>query len=93
MNQYEGALSRLLVIMENYPELKSYATVQNLTDELAGTENRVAIARDRYNTQVRDWNILIKSFPKNLIAGVFGFTPKAFFEADKEAANAPKVEL
>lgn len=60
-SQYDGALSRLLVVMENYPELKSLQNVQALTDELAGTENRVAVARDRYNAQVKDWIALIIS--------------------------------
>jgi LemA protein len=92
-NQYEGALSRLLVVMENYPQLKSIESVQRLTDELAGTENRVAVARDRYNVVVGGYNVYIKRFPKNLIAGMFGFTVREFFKSDEEAKNAPTVNL
>jgi LemA protein len=91
--QYEGALARLLVVIENYPELKSYASVTALTDELAGTENRVLIARDRYNDQVKNWNVSIKSFPRNILAGMFGFSTKEFFNADEAAKTAPTVNL
>lgn len=92
-NQYEGALARLLVVMENYPQLKSIESVQRLTDELAGTENRVAIARDRYNNVVGTYNVYIKKFPKNLVAGMFGFGPKEFYKSDEEAKSAPVVNL
>ena len=92
-SQYEGALARLLVVMENYPVLKSYDTVTALTDELAGTENRVLVSRDRYNSAVKDWNISIKSFPRNLLAGLFGFSTKEFFNADEGAKTAPTVNL
>lgn len=92
-NQVEGALARLLVVMENYPQLKSDATVRGLTDELAGTENRIQISRQRYNEKVRGYNTSIKSFPRSILAGMFGFTPKPLFEADKEASAAPKVDL
>jgi len=92
-SQYEGALARLLVVMENYPVLKSYESVRTLTDELAGTENRVAVVRDRYNAEVRAWNVNIKRFPRNLIAGMFGFESKKFFESVEAAATAPTVNL
>lgn len=92
-NQVEGALARLLVVMENYPQLKSDVTVRGLTDELAGTENRIQISRQRYNEKVRGYNVSIKSFPRSILAGMFGFEPKTLFEADKEASAAPKVDL
>lgn len=91
--QYESALARLLVVMENYPQLKSDATVRGLTDELAGTENRVLVSRDRYNEQVRDYNVMIKRFPRNVLAGIFGFDAREFFQSDESASVAPKVEL
>lgn len=92
-NQFESALGRLLVIMENYPVLKSYESVRALTDELAGTENRILVARDRYNEQVRIWNTMIKVFPKNIIAGMFGFEAKVMFKSDEGASKAPNVDL
>jgi len=79
--------------MENYPVLKSDAAVQRLTDELAGTENRINIARDRYNQQVSGWNTTIKSFPQNLLAGMFGFQPREFYKSQQGAENAPTVNL
>ena len=92
-NQMEGALSRLLVVMENYPELKSNQTVQALMDELAGTENRVVVARDRYNVSVQTYNTSIKSFPTNIMAGMFGFTARPFFKSQEGADKAPTVNL
>jgi len=91
--QYEGALARLLVVMENYPQLKSIEAVQRLTDELAGTENRIAVARDRYNVVVGSYNGAIKRFPRNIIAGMFGFSPREFFKSDEGASAAPTVNL
>ncbi len=91
--QYESALARLLVVMENYPQLKSIESIRALTDELAGTENRVLISRDRYNEQVRDWNTSIKRFPRNVLAGMFGFKEREFFKADEGANKAPEVNL
>lgn len=91
--QYESALARLLVVMENYPQLKSVESVRALTDELAGTENRVAVARGRYNTNVGEWNTYVRAFPKNVIAGIFGFEKRVRFEADEPASAAPKVDL
>lgn len=92
-NQIEGALARLMVIMENYPVLKSDATVRGLTDELAGTENRIQIARERYNGQVQIWNTKVKTVPTSLIAGMFGFKEKAFFESANNANQAVPVNL
>jgi len=91
--QVEGAMARLLVVMENYPQLKSIDTVQSLMAELAGTENRVAVERMRYNEIVRDYNIGVKTFPSSLIAGMFGFAPRTMFEAASGAEVAPKVNI
>lgn len=91
--QYDSAISRLLVVMENYPTLKSLDNVKDLTDELAGTENRISVARDRYNAQVQDWNTQVSRFPGNIIAGMFGFKTREFFAADATASTAPTVDL
>lgn len=92
-NQLEGALSRLLVIMENYPVLQSNQTVQGLMDELSGTENRVTVARQRYNETVRTYNIGVKTFPRNLLAGYFKFEERTLFEASEGTDKAPTVDL
>ncbi|MFH1280915.1 MAG: LemA family protein [Candidatus Beckwithbacteria bacterium] len=91
--QVESALSRLLVIMENYPQLQSNTTVLALMDELAGTENRVSVERKRFNDIVKDYNTTIKRFPTNLIANMFNFDAKNFFEAIEAAEQAPTVDL
>lgn len=91
--QVESALGRLLVIMENYPQLKSVDTVQTLMAQLEGTENRISVERSRFNETVRDYNIKVKTFPNSAVASMFGFAPRAMFEAQKEAATAPKVSL
>ena len=93
MGEYNSALSRLMVVMENYPDLKSNETVKNLMDELSGTENRINVSRDRYNETARIYNVLIKSFPKNLIAGKFGFTSRELFKADNSAQGTIKINL
>lgn len=92
-NQTESALARLMVIVENYPQLTSNATVQSLMDELSGTENRVSIARDRYNEAVSGYNKQVKTFPTNLLASLFNMGPREFFEAEKNAGTAPAVDL
>lgn len=92
-NQVESALARLLVIIENYPQLRSSENVTQLMDELAGTENRIAVERRRYNDLVRKYNVTIRKFPANLIAGAFGFTSRSFFEAVEPAATPPEVDL
>jgi len=92
-SQVEGALGRLLAIFENYPQLRSSETVLKLMDELAGTENRVSVERRRFNELVRDYNTAIKRFPSNLLAKIFGFGPRHFFEAKEGAEEAPKVNL
>jgi LemA protein len=91
--EVESSLGRLLVVMENYPQLKSVDTVQSLMSELAGTENRVAVERMRYNEVVLAYNVGVKTFPGSLIAGMFGFAPRTMFESDTGAQNAPEVNL
>jgi LemA protein len=91
--EVETALGRLLAIVENYPELKSSQNVTSLMDELAGTENRISVERKRYNDLVRDYNTQIKTFPTNMLAGMFGFTEKAYFQSVTGADQAPKVEF
>jgi LemA protein len=92
-NQQTSALSRLLVVAENYPQLKSNETFQRLMDELAGTENRIAVARGRYNEAIRNYNTLRRSFPSNVTAKVFGFQEYPYWEAPPEATKAPKVDF
>lgn len=92
-NQLESALSRLLVVVENYPELKSDKQMIALMDELAGTENRISIERDNYNKVVMEYNKKVKTFPSNMIASAFNFTEKTYFKADDNASTAPKVEF
>ena len=92
-SEVESALGRLLVIVENYPQLKSDVTVQNFMDELSGTENRVAVERKRYNDLVAQYNVMVKTLPTSLVAGMFGFSQKAFFEAASGAELAPQVNF
>ena len=92
-NQLESALSRLLVVVENYPELKSDKQMIALMDELAGTENRISIERDNYNKVVMEYNKKVKTFPSNMIASAFNFTEKTYFKADDNASTAPKVQM
>ncbi len=91
--QMESALGRLLVIVENYPELKSNQTVQDLMVELAGTENRVSVERKRYNDAVKGYNVKVKTFPTMLVANMFGYSEKPYFEAVQAAETAPAVNL
>lgn len=88
-----SALSRLLAISERYPELKSNENFRALQDELAGTENRIAVSRKRYNDAVRSYNKTIRRFPSSLFAGMFGFERKAFFEAEADAKDVPEVKF
>ncbi|MDO8183698.1 MAG: LemA family protein [bacterium] len=91
--QVEGALGRLLVIMENYPVLQSSATVQTLMAQLEGTENRVSVERQRFNDDVRALNVTVKTFPTNLLAKMFGFAERAYFEVAPGAEVVPSVDL
>jgi LemA protein len=79
--------------MENYPDLKSSQNVTNLMDELAGTENRISVERRRFNDLVREYNTQIKTFPTNMLAGMFGFTEKQYFQSVTGSEVAPKVEF
>jgi LemA protein len=90
-----GALSRLLVVAENYPQLKADANFRELQAQLEGTENRITVARQRYIKAVQDYNVTVRSFPSNLTAMVFGFKPKAQFtvENEKAIAQPPKVDF
>jgi LemA protein len=92
-NELSSALSRLLVVVERYPDLKANQNFIRLQDELAGTENRVAVERRRYNEAVRAYNVKIRSFPTNILAGMFGFSRAEFFEAPPEAKEVPKVKF
>jgi len=91
-NQLDGALGRLLLIVENYPQLKSNENFLRLQDELAGTENRIAVARKRYNDSIQAYNTYIGLFPNNIFAGWAGFQRNnAYFEASAASREAPKV--
>ena len=91
--QVESALGRLLVVMENYPQLKSVDTVQTLMAQLEGTENRVSVERKRFNDMVASYNLMTMRFPSSVVAGMFGFGSRAYFEAAAGAEVAPKVSF
>jgi LemA protein len=92
--QLDGALGRLLVIVENYPQLKSNENFLRLQDELAGTENRIAVERKRYNDTLQDYNTYVQKFPNNIFAGWAGFKPnEAYFAASEESRQVPKVNF
>jgi LemA protein len=92
--QLDSALSRLLVIVENYPQLKSNENFMRLQDELAGTENRIAVERKRYNDTVQDYNTYISLFPNSMVASFAGFARNdAYFKTDEGARQAPKVNF
>src|SRR5271154_6661366 len=92
--QLDGALGRLLVIVENYPQLKSNENFLRLQDELAGTENRIAVERKRYNDTLQDYNTYVQKFPASLFAGWAGFKPnEAYFAASEESRQVPKVNF
>ncbi|HNQ13552.1 MAG TPA: LemA family protein [Bacteroidia bacterium] len=86
-----SSLSRLLLVVERYPDLKANQNFMDLQKQLEGTENRIATERNSFNERVNEYNAYIKRFPQNLMAGMFGFMPKAYFESDKEAKKAPDV--
>jgi LemA protein len=88
-----GALSRLLVTVERYPDLKANANFQNLQAQLEGTENRIAVERRKFNEVATTYNVAVKSFPTVLFAGALGFTPRALFQAKVGAENAPEVNF
>ena len=88
-----GALQRLMAVSENYPDLKSNKSFQELRVQLEGAENRIAVERKRYNETVKEYNTTIRQFPTNLVAGFAGASPKALFSADAGASTAPKVQF
>ena len=92
-NEQSSALARLLVVVENYPDLKSNAQFSRLMDELAGTENRIAVERMRYNERVQEYNTQRRRFPSNVTAGIFGFKEHPLFNAPPEAEKVPKVDF
>lgn len=92
-NELSGLLSRLLVIVENYPQLKANENFMSLQNQLEGTENRLSVARNRYNQAVGDFNTTIRTFPNNFLAGIFGFASRQFFEAPEAAKAVPEVKF
>ena len=92
-NAESSALARLLVVVENYPQLKSNETFARLMDELAGTENRLATERMRYNERLQEYNTLRRRFPSNITAAIFGFKEYPYFDVPPETAQAPKVDF
>ena len=93
LGQLSGALSRLLVTVERYPDLKANQNFLGLQSQLEGTENRIKIERDRFNTSIKNFNSTIRKFPKTIIASSFGFEKKGYFEADQGTENAPEVSF
>ena len=91
--QVESSLGRLIAVMENYPQLKSIDAVQNLMVQLEGSENRVAVERQRFDDDVQALNVKVMRFPSNILASMFGFKQRAYFEAATGAENAPQVKL
>ena len=92
-NEQSSALSRLLVVVENYPQLKSDARFQQLMDQLEGTENRISVARGRYNERIQEYNTTRRRFPSNMTAKIFGFGEYPYFEAPKDAQQVPRVDF
>jgi len=92
-NEQTSALARLLAVVENYPQLKANESFNRLMDELAGTENRIAVERMRYNEKVQAYNTQRRSFPSNVTAGIFGFKEYAYFQVPAEAKAVPKVDF
>jgi LemA protein len=93
VNELDSAVSRLLVIMENYPQLKSIDTVSQFMAELAGTENRISVERRRFNEVTQNYNNSVKTFPGNFFSGMFGFKEKPYFKAVEGADKAPEVKF
>jgi LemA protein len=92
-NEQSAALARLLVIVENYPQLRSNESFNRLMDELSGTENRIAVERMRYNERVQEYNTLRRQFPSNITASIFGFREYPVFNAPPEAERVPRVDF
>ncbi len=92
-NNVESALARLLIVVENYPELKATQNFLALQDELANTENKVAVERGRYNEAIRNFNARIKTFPSSIVAKRIGYTDRSYFQSAEGAENAPEVNF
>ena len=92
-SELDSALGRLLAISESYPDLEASDQFIALQDELAGTENRIAVARQYYNETARDYNVKVQKFPASIIAGISGYYPVPYFEADEGASEVPKVSF
>lgn len=92
-NELTDSLNALMVVVENYPDLKSSQNFIQLSDELAGTENRIAVARRDYNNEVKTFNLTIKRFPNNILARMFGFEQAEYFEAEKSSSEVPHVNF
>jgi LemA family protein len=92
-DQLTSSLDALMVVVENYPDLKASENFIQLSDELAGTENRISTARKDYNDEVKSYNTAIKKFPTNILASMFGFEQKEYFEAKESATEVPEVEF
>lgn len=92
-NELSSSLNALMLVVENYPDLKSSENFKQLSDELAGTENRIAVARKDYNDSVKTLNTSIKKFPNNILAGIFGFEQATYFEADESSTEVPSVSF
>ena len=92
-SQISSGLGRLLAVVENYPDLKANQNFQSLQAQLEGTENRIKVARNDFNGAVQDYNVKVRSFPMNMLAGVFGFKAKPGFQADPGSERAPEVKF
>lgn len=93
LNEVRSALGRLIAVSESYPDLKANQNFLELQAQLEGTENRIAVARTRFNDATRQYNVTIRRFPANLIAGMFGFDQKAYFAAEEGAQTVPEVKF
>lgn len=91
--ELSSALSRLMLVIERYPDLKANQNFLELQAQLEGTENRISVERKRFNETAQSYNTYIRTFPTNILAGMFGFQPKAYFSAESGAEKAPKVEF
>jgi len=89
--QMESALARLLVISENYPNLKADQSFNRLMDELSGSENRISVERKRYNEHIKEYNLYMRKFPNRILVGLLGFHSREYFEVEEKAKEAPKV--
>jgi LemA protein len=92
-NNLQGSFGRLIATFEQYPDLKTTKAFQDFQTQIEGTENRINVARQDYNKSVNDYNLNVKRFPRNILAGIFGFKEKAYYEADKGTEKAPDIKF